>query len=270
MNLPPELSSTAVNTSSTDTGVTETSAVPADSVDSSAVMGAPSALSDAREGGEETEQVVANSEVLQEGEVTLINPAKEEMMELDVDSGRITVMVNEEGVTDVLPSGATANKLEAEAPKGDNPTLACNQEEGDNLAAPSDTQPVMEDAPSQTTSELAGPLADSDIPLAPNPGQPCNEEEDFEALENVEDLVEESRAEEEDGREADQESETALDKGDKKESKKNIVEWLGFHKMNMQIFQKMRETFGSEECEYCGRLFYTKQDYEPHLRTHTG
>ena len=274
VNLPPELSSTAVNTSSTtDAEGTETpAAVPADS---SSVMEASSTLPGAREGEEEgMEQGGADSDVVEQGEVALNNPVKREMMDLDMGSDRITVMVNEEGVTDILPSTAaattTTTKPEAEAPKGDNPTMEGSQEGGDNLAAPGDMQPATEDTPSQTTSELTGPLASSDVPLAPNPGQPCNEEEDFEALENAEDLVEESQGGEEDGAEMDPESETASDKGDKKENKKNIVEWLGFHKMNMQIFQKMRETFGSEECEYCGRLFYTKQDYEPHLRTHTG
>ncbi|GFO20664.1 Zinc finger protein zfat [Plakobranchus ocellatus] len=49
-----------------------------------------------------------------------------------------------------------------------------------------------------------------------------------------------------------------------------LVERLGYRKMTTEIFQKMRETFGHEECEYCGRLFYNKMEYEPHLRTHTG
>ena len=40
--------------------------------------------------------------------------------------------------------------------------------------------------------------------------------------------------------------------------------------MTSEIFKKMRDTFGHEECEFCGRLFYSKADYEPHLRTHTG
>ena len=40
--------------------------------------------------------------------------------------------------------------------------------------------------------------------------------------------------------------------------------------MTVGIFQKMRETFGNEECEFCGRLFFSKVDYEPHVRTHTG
>lgn len=49
-----------------------------------------------------------------------------------------------------------------------------------------------------------------------------------------------------------------------------LIEKLGFLPMTLQIFQKMRDTFGSEECEYCGRLFFSRMDYEPHVRTHTG
>ncbi|XP_045192490.2 zinc finger protein ZFAT-like [Mercenaria mercenaria] len=49
-----------------------------------------------------------------------------------------------------------------------------------------------------------------------------------------------------------------------------LIEKLGYLPMTLQIFQKMRDTFGSEECEYCGRLFFSRVDYEPHVRTHTG
>ncbi|XP_064610516.1 zinc finger protein ZFAT-like isoform X2 [Liolophura sinensis] len=54
------------------------------------------------------------------------------------------------------------------------------------------------------------------------------------------------------------------------ETETDLITRLGFRQMNMKIFHKMRETFGEEECEYCGRLFFNKCDYEPHLRTHTG
>lgn len=54
------------------------------------------------------------------------------------------------------------------------------------------------------------------------------------------------------------------------EQETDLITRLGFRQMNMKIFHKMRETFGEEECEYCGRLFFNKCDYELHLRTHTG
>ena len=38
----------------------------------------------------------------------------------------------------------------------------------------------------------------------------------------------------------------------------------------MEVFHKLRQTYGNEECEFCGRLFYSLVDYEPHIRTHTG
>ncbi|KAI8759371.1 zinc finger protein ZFAT [Biomphalaria glabrata] len=56
----------------------------------------------------------------------------------------------------------------------------------------------------------------------------------------------------------------------KEEKIEALIKRLGYRSMTMQIFNKMRETFGTEECEFCGRLFYSKVDYEPHLRTHTG
>ena len=49
-----------------------------------------------------------------------------------------------------------------------------------------------------------------------------------------------------------------------------LIQKLGYLPMTLQIFQKMRDTFGTEECEYCGRLFFSQVDYEPHVRTHTG
>ncbi|KAL4235227.1 hypothetical protein ACF0H5_006865 [Mactra antiquata] len=50
----------------------------------------------------------------------------------------------------------------------------------------------------------------------------------------------------------------------------SLIDKLGYLPMTLVIFQKMRETFGSEECEYCGRLFFSRQEYEPHVKTHTG
>jgi len=49
-----------------------------------------------------------------------------------------------------------------------------------------------------------------------------------------------------------------------------LVEKLGYRPMTLKILKKMRDTFRSEECEYCGRLFFSRMDYEPHVRTHTG
>ncbi|XP_041375842.1 zinc finger protein ZFAT-like [Gigantopelta aegis] len=51
---------------------------------------------------------------------------------------------------------------------------------------------------------------------------------------------------------------------------KDFIEKLGYRNMTMEIFHKLRETFGTEECEFCGKLFYSKTDFEPHVRTHTG
>ena len=58
--------------------------------------------------------------------------------------------------------------------------------------------------------------------------------------------------------------------GDGTASMNDIFERLGFSSMSMEVFQELRQTFGNEECEYCGRLFYSKSDHEAHIRTHTG
>ena len=50
----------------------------------------------------------------------------------------------------------------------------------------------------------------------------------------------------------------------------DIFKRLQYLPLNSVIFHKIREAFGNEECEYCGRLFYSKTDYETHVRTHTG
>ncbi|XP_033754762.1 zinc finger protein ZFAT-like isoform X2 [Pecten maximus] len=51
---------------------------------------------------------------------------------------------------------------------------------------------------------------------------------------------------------------------------KELIQRMGYRTMTMDIFHKMRETFGTEECEYCGKLYYNKVDFDTHLRTHTG
>lgn len=85
----------------------------------------------------------------------------------------------------------------------------------------------------------------------------CVEEEMADGKE-TEDKV--SKIEENDGKE----------KGNKQERISNLIKRLGYRHMTFDIFHKMRETFGTEECEYCGRLFYNKVDHENHVRTHTG
>jgi hypothetical protein len=45
---------------------------------------------------------------------------------------------------------------------------------------------------------------------------------------------------------------------------------LGYKAMTLEIFSKLRETFGQEECEHCGRLFFYKNDHAIHVRTHIG
>ena len=59
-------------------------------------------------------------------------------------------------------------------------------------------------------------------------------------------------------------------KENKQKNTMNLINKYGYLDMTMDIFHKMRETFGNDECEYCGKLYYNKTDFETHLRTHTG
>lgn len=61
-----------------------------------------------------------------------------------------------------------------------------------------------------------------------------------------------------------------VDTDNKSSKASDIIKRLGYRPLSLEIFQKMRQTFGHEECEFCGRLFYNRADYDPHVRTHTG
>ncbi|XP_070205765.1 zinc finger protein ZFAT-like [Littorina saxatilis] len=240
--------STEIGTvTSTVDGVGETAAAP----EAGAVAGEGNWGVD--EGGEAVHTASGVSQV--EGEGPSLATVKKEV---------ITVMVDEDGVTDILPT-SDITRLVTEASKTDpSPALT---DQGESSATQPNTQGAGGEALSQTASQSLDPVPDSDVPLVPNPGGEVQGEEGEEMGEG---LTGEAETEEEAGLEGEVEGEGVSGQGEEKDEKKNIVERLGFRKMNMQIFQKMRETFGSEECEFCGRLFYTKQDYEPHLRTHTG
>ncbi|XP_067136935.1 zinc finger protein ZFAT-like isoform X2 [Centruroides vittatus] len=44
---------------------------------------------------------------------------------------------------------------------------------------------------------------------------------------------------------------------------------LNYKSLTVELYKKIQETFGTVECEYCGRLFHTYIDLEPHLMTHS-
>jgi len=54
------------------------------------------------------------------------------------------------------------------------------------------------------------------------------------------------------------------------EDESDMLIRLGFLRMNLTIFENIRNTFGSEECEFCGRLFASKSDSRLHRKVHTG
>lgn len=124
-------------------------------------------------------------------------------------------------------------------------------------------------AESPMETNIESPLETTTIPLVPNPGTAdVADFEDEGAVENEDDSCEIITSTGETGELTEPHLEKEAAEGSSKDQ--SVVERLGYRPMNMKILLKMRETFGSEECEFCGRLFYTKQDYEPHQRTHTG
>ena len=50
----------------------------------------------------------------------------------------------------------------------------------------------------------------------------------------------------------------------------SVYERLNYERLTMEMFQYVREIHGSDECEFCGRLFYQTSEYETHLNMHTG
>ncbi len=75
---------------------------------------------------------------------------------------------------------------------------------------------------------------------------------------------EDQEAEEQEGNEGD-DKEEETDLGEEFSFQK-----LGYKPLDVQTFHKLRQIYGKEECEYCGRLFYSTVDFENHIRQHTG
>lgn len=55
-----------------------------------------------------------------------------------------------------------------------------------------------------------------------------------------------------------------------KTSDDDIFIRLGFQAMNQKIFEKIKNAFGNEECEFCGRLFLSKLEMKNHMKVHSG
>jgi len=45
---------------------------------------------------------------------------------------------------------------------------------------------------------------------------------------------------------------------------------VGFKSMSRDIFIRLQQTFGGNECEYCGQLFFVQSDLDAHLNLHDG
>lgn len=130
---------------------------------------------------------------------------------------------------------------------------------------------VIKDELSNETNDHADDLLPSsgvdstvseDIPLRENEDARTNSDKDEQVLSSTDQPG--STPVEENG-----EDEEENPKEDKVDSA-DLIKTLGYRPLTLQIFHKMRETFGHEECEYCGKLYYNKIDYDQHIRTHTG
>lgn len=141
---------------------------------------------------------------------------------------------------------------------------AASQETGSKANSESLTDGLTEDNELDKNKQIDNPKEVKEtVEEAPKPLEEEDEamdvQEESEPIDEEEETINEQDA-----------SEISEPQDDKDKTIVSIVKRLGYREMSMEIFHKMRETFGCEECEYCGRLFYNKADYEPHLRTHTG
>ena len=51
---------------------------------------------------------------------------------------------------------------------------------------------------------------------------------------------------------------------------RDVCLMIGYKPMSVDIFNRLRQTFGCSECEFCGRLFFVQSDLDKHMDIHTG
>lgn len=61
----------------------------------------------------------------------------------------------------------------------------------------------------------------------------------------------------------------SLSSGPQAQSLAQFSSLLNYKQLTEDVFAKIREAFGEEECPDCGRLFHSRLDLEPHRMTHT-
>jgi hypothetical protein len=135
--------------------------------------------------------------------------------------------------------------------------------------------PLESDAEVPLESDAEVPLeSDAEVPLESNPEAPLEVKEERMETDEAEAGNDDQNAEEVECIEGPVPKEilgtTVTETQSEEEKPADIFQKLEYQSMNMDILTKLRETFGNQECEFCGRLFYSQLDYEPHVKTHTG
>ena len=50
----------------------------------------------------------------------------------------------------------------------------------------------------------------------------------------------------------------------------NVCLKMGFKPMSRHVFSRLRQAYGCNECEYCGKLFFAQSDLDTHVNVHAG
>ncbi|XP_029647572.1 zinc finger protein ZFAT isoform X2 [Octopus sinensis] len=246
-NLPPELSAVAINNgkdSSTDTKLLITSSTDANILAAANVEEIGTVASDplAASTGTSTSSVATTTDV--------------EMTEVkNVEAGSSTVKTDDDLKKE---ESMQVDESVEEKPAKCTVNAESNTEEAsasDNKLAVSSSESAMEEGSTSSDPKKSAStyLEDKTTGMTERIKLPNNSSETGENYENGEDLPAED-----------------VDADNKSSKASDIIKRLGYRPLSLEIFQKMRQTFGHEECEFCGRLFYNRADYDPHVRTHTG
>ncbi|GAB1603206.1 zinc finger protein ZFAT-like isoform X1 [Argonauta hians] len=270
-NLPPELSAVAINNGKDVSNVVaKPLSADAEVMAENPAEGVSAAVSEAIAENPISEKDSVDVEMAGEKTVEASNSSSTVPATDDTSKAAEEKMETEESLAENIPEAAAATvtaeataTVAAEAAAtadaaaaGVEPTSSTDRvSEGNKATAAESSETAMEVDNASVVAENSAStiLADKETGTTERIKLPNNSSETGESYENSEDISQ-------DDTEADNKSSKASD----------IIKRLGYRPLSLEIFQKMRQTFGHEECEFCGRLFYNRADYDPHVRTHTG
>ncbi|XP_061162603.1 zinc finger protein ZFAT-like isoform X2 [Saccostrea echinata] len=221
------------------------------------------------------EECINNSLYLPEPDEMLSSAEKElvslpaELSQTDLE-GKAKVEVEQvpgetTGTIEAVQGGQDLPMSETEGQNEVKPEVTPSVEEGNIKTEEKDDEQIEDndlltsDPQSSSKNENASSQAEeAHLPLADQESSTVNENEDT-VLSSTEET----------GGTSIEENVLEIPKEEKLDSA-DLIKTLGYRPLTLQVFHKMRETFGHEECEYCGKLYYNKMDYDQHVRTHTG